>query len=240
MAETISAPSLPNSIENIIQIITLGGIVATAFGLGAMYVQFERYGIPMSLLSFEQAARAGLLPTGIAILLGLYSYLAFKFPPLVALSVLITTFLPAVPPAIIFIVVLVLGYFAGLIWIIDQWLSLYNYIVYSLFRKVLLPRPVRFVVSNEIVMLSFGLTCFFRWRELRARHGIGAAEQTATADAGSPRTASAAQTKADLSLNYLVFWALSPIIVGLSAAASLFALRWYIWELGTTNVLWDF
>lgn len=99
---------------------------------------------------------------------------------------------------------------------------------------------MRFVVSNAILMLSFGLTCFFRWRELRARHGIGAAEQTATADAGSPRTASAAQTKADLSLNYLVFWALSPIIVGLSAAASLFALRWYIWELGTTNVLGDF
>jgi hypothetical protein len=71
---------LAGAADQAVKLITFIAAPAAALGFGALYVQFNRLGAPLSLITLQDAARAGLLPSLVFGLMGAYGVSASRHP----------------------------------------------------------------------------------------------------------------------------------------------------------------
>lgn len=221
------ASSLFGGIGGLLQVVTAGGITATVFGLFAMYVQFKRYEIPMSLLSLDQAARAGALPTAIFIVIVTYGYLAVKFHSFAALGVMTAALLPMFLAAIPFmgiVIGILLGYCAAFVWLFQM--------VFKLFpiNDALSDDRLSFIAANACVAGIFLLVAFFIWYERRITpHAAKSTDRVG----GIPSQEAESSTRTE----WLI---ISVLVVAMPVTViAFYPLRWYLSNLGATEFATD-
>ncbi|GAC1344720.1 MAG: hypothetical protein NVSMB18_22880 [Acetobacteraceae bacterium] len=94
MSEPAPASDKAITPQRLLQWVTASGAAAAALGFGALYLQFQRYGIPASLITVEQAARAGLLPTAALIVVLGYAQLAMRVGQIGVVAAIALPYLP--------------------------------------------------------------------------------------------------------------------------------------------------
>lgn len=240
MSETAAATAPATergwTLQGLLQVVTASGVAATVLGFGAIYLQFQRHGVPMSLLTFEQAARAGLLPTAGLIATLAYALVAIRFRTMSALTVL-PVFMPFVGILLVMSLVMLLGYVAGLAWFLDATVAL-------VLKAVGLPledRPRLAIATTCIVGLlaAVGIASQRNLRRMRNRalDTTAPASEVGTTAATPARNGDEHSSKAQSSD---LHWWQAPVGafgVGVSLVAGLFGLRWYLSVFGLEWVL---